>query len=741
MDKRSRRTGLHLKIIAWAFIPTLGILAGVALVTFFSYQRATEDLLLAKNQELTRLSASQLASEIRTYSELLSQIATTSDLRQPEPERQAAALQRFSNRLVVFDGGVVILDTFGVLIAAMPERPAELGQDWSGRDYYQSILRLARPVYSDILPDGPEGSDVIVVAVPILTDQGELLGILAGMFRTGVREVSSFYGGIIKQRIGENGDIYIVDSRGRAIYHQNSTRFGQDLSGLSVVQLVLSGESGAVRTTSSAGQPIVAGFAPVPGTGWGLVHEENWRSITLASRSSQEFLVLLLALGIIVPILLVSIGVRRIMQPIEELIKGAQEVARGNFNQTIQARTGDEIEELANQFNLMAGQLQASYAQLEQRVADRTQELATLYQADEELLAHLKLDDLLQALVDLAVDVIKADKSSIMTWDSQHERWIIAAARGFKPETIEALKTASTRFIIGRVVETGEPAVVEDTLLHPAVNLRITDMEGIRAFMHVPIIISGQVFSIFNFSYVCPRQFSQEEQRIFIALANRAGLAIENARLYEKAQQVATFEERQRLAREFHDAVTQTLFSSSLIAEVLPRLWEINPQEALRRLEELRLLTRGALAEMRTLLMELRPTALVEAELGDLLIQLGEAFTGQARLPVSVEVSSQLSTPPEVKLSLYRITQEALNNIVKHANASQVTIHLDHQADVIRLSISDNGRGFDPDQTSAHQLGLRIMSERASEIGADLQIDTSSSQGTQIQVIWRPAPG
>ena len=123
---------------------------------------------------------------------------------------------------MIFDGGVVILDNFGVLVAALPERPEDLGQDWSNREYFRQIVHASRPVFSNILPDGPERAEVIVAAVPILGNQGELIGVLMGMFRTGVREVSAFYGGIVKQRIGENGSTYIVDSHGRVIYHQDS---------------------------------------------------------------------------------------------------------------------------------------------------------------------------------------------------------------------------------------------------------------------------------------------------------------------------------------------------------------------------------------------------------------------------------------------------------------------------------------------------------------------------------------
>ena len=157
----------------------------------------------------------------------------------------------------------------------------------------------------------------------------------------------------------------------------------------------------------------------------------------------------------------------------------------------------------------------------------------------------------------------------------------------------------------------------------------------------------------------------------------------------------AVTSERTRLARDLHDAVTQTLFSASLIAEVLPDLWEMKHDEARKRLEELRQLTRGALAEMRTLLVELRPNALVDVPLPDSVEAAVRIVHRPRALAGAVERGRQRTLPPDVQLAFYRITQEALNNIVKHAKATQVivTLRLD---DKVRLSIVDNGVGFDP---------------------------------------------
>jgi signal transduction histidine kinase len=136
------------------------------------------------------------------------------------------------------------------------------------------------------------------------------------------------------------------------------------------------------------------------------------------------------------------------------------------------------------------------------------------------------------------------------------------------------------------------------------------------------------------------------------------------------------------------------------------------------------------------LLLELRPSALVEVELGDLLRQLSEAFTGRSRIPIQLDLDTSLQIPPDVKVGLYRIAQEALNNIVKHAGASQVTLVLRSQPKGLELSIADNGCGFDLSGVSSDHLGLSIMRERSREIGVDLTVDSQVGAGTQIVARW-----
>ncbi|MBC8281185.1 MAG: PAS domain S-box protein [Chloroflexi bacterium] len=266
------------------------------------------------------------------------------------------------------------MNASGTVIATHPLRPEITGLDWSGRTYFRQMLSSPAPVFSDVIFDDAEDANFIEIAVPVIGGRGEFSGAIIGKIRLRATGINEFYGGILRLRIG-NGGSYIVDGNGTVLYHDNPNQVGLNFSVLEPVEQVLRGQVGAIRNTSQAGTDQVSGYSPIPGTPWGLVTEESWSSLTSSSRNTQRYLILLLSLGVAVPAIVVAIGVKRVMQPVEELRVAAKEVAGGNFSQTIAVHSGDEIEELANEFNQMAEHLEESYEQLEQRVVERTGEL------------------------------------------------------------------------------------------------------------------------------------------------------------------------------------------------------------------------------------------------------------------------------------------------------------------------------------------------------------------------------
>jgi signal transduction histidine kinase len=215
--------------------------------------------------------------------------------------------------------------------------------------------------------------------------------------------------------------------------------------------------------------------------------------------------------------------------------------------------------------------------------------------------------------VDVAARIARADKADIMVWDDAHENLVVAAWMGYGPDTLSPGASVPRAGISMHVALTGEPAVAEDVAADPRVAHAITELEGIHSLMQVPLVVGGQIFGTFGVAYSRPHTFTPEEQRLLAGLGRRAALAIENARLYEQAQQAAALEERQRLARDMHDSATQSVYSARVFAEAASRLLARGQtQGAAEYLGQIKEAARDALAEMRLLIYELRPPVLEE---------------------------------------------------------------------------------------------------------------------------------
>lgn len=390
---------------------------------------------------------------------------------------------------------------------------------------------------------------------------------------------------------------------------------------------------------------------------------------------------------------------------------------------------------------------------LERLVDERTQELERRQQVADgmrETLAVLNSDrpiaEILQHIVGQAMRLLGADAAAVYGIDPSDQVLRIRSARGLDADYVARMQIEIGQGPVGEAVVRREPVAVPDL---PAGLRQITSQVDpvkrtllerlatqISSLIAVPLIVKGEAYGGLVTYYRRSREFTAEELGLAVAFGDQAAMAIENARLRAHLQEAAVTAERNRLARDLHDSVSQTLFSINLIANVLPRLWERDPEEGRERLEELTRLGRGALAEMRTLLLELRPAALLETPLGEILQQLVETTTARSRLPITLRAEGQDRVPPDVQVTLYRIAQEALNNVVKHASAGRCALTVHWSSDFATLVVCDDGRGFDPGRSTQTHLGLGIMRERADSIGAALRVRSRIDQGTTIEVNW-----
>ena len=260
---------------------------------------------------------------------------------------------------------------------------------------------------------------------------------------------------------------------------------------------------------------------------------------------------------------------------------------------------------------------------------------------------------------------------------------------------------------------------------------------GWRACIAVPLVVGEDLYGALALYFRAATSFTEQDVSLAQSFSDQAALSIENTRLRERLEQSAVAAERSRLARDLHDSVTQSLFAARLKTESLLQRWPPESSEARRSLEDIHRLTRGALAEMRALLLEMRPAALARSSLDDLLKHLIEATQARTRISVQASLTSRPSLPPDVTVALYRIAQEALNNAVRHSGARRATLTLQQTTGTVELVVSDDGIGFEVSQVGPEQFGLTIMRERAEAVGASLRVESHSGRGTVVTVLWR----
>ena len=354
-------------------------------------------------------------------------------------------------------------------------------------------------------------------------------------------------------------------------------------------------------------------------------------------------------------------------------------------------------------------------------------------------------DEILTFIVDQACRLCDASAGVIYNFDVQQRLIHIVATVGLPQTLIDSGAFAlDGPAVWPKAILEGQPFIAPDLekyigseSLESGTDYNLSVNGCFRANLIVPIFIKAEVYGAVGLYYDEPRDFSAAETELAVMLGNQAALAIENAQLRVASEQVGVDRERSRLARDLHDSVTQSLYSLTLLAEAARRLSEsgdvLRVAEAIARLGEI---GQQALKEMRLLVYELRPLVLEQVGLLKALQQRLNAVERRAGLVAHLLVEGDLTLSTFMEKELYFVIQEALNNVLKHAEATSVTVRICESTSRVEIEIVDNGKGFPDNVVELDRgIGLHSMQERVNKLGGILAIESAEEQGSRVHIV------
>lgn len=429
---------------------------------------------------------------------------------------------------------------------------------------------------------------------------------------------------------------------------------------------------------------------------------------------------------------------------LSQLISGINQL---NFEARLKHKTGSTIDVLINSnVRLANGQIRSIDCftvniSTRKRTEDR---IRLLYELTAALADALTPEEAVRVILERGIGQLGANGGSVVRLDERQQELEIVGSFGYSTPLLQQWQRFSveTPSPLSDCVRTGQAVMLRNLpeLEDQYPSMKGLDHQGRVSWAALPLKIEKRILGGLGFSFTTPQAFEMDQCRFMVTLAHQCAQAMERTRLARVAREQAVLDERQRLARELHDSVSQTLFSLTAVVHSLSRLIDRQPVDLAsqrQHLEHLTGLSQAGMAEMRVLLLELRPASLLKTGLPELFRQLIQAIESRTRLVMTQHVSLPGPPPEEVHIALFRIAQEAIQNIAKHSEATSASITLAPEACELVLRIQDNGTGFDlHHQPNPAGLGLGNMRERAENIGAILQIITEPDQGTEIIVRW-----
>jgi len=393
-------------------------------------------------------------------------------------------------------------------------------------------------------------------------------------------------------------------------------------------------------------------------------------------------------------------------------------------------------------YGLRVRSIQNQNLQLEHTVQDRTkalqkrnEEMEALYSGDEKIIRALTLDQVFHAIVNVAVNMLHADRSVVFTLDEKRTCVEPRVSHGFMEETLEVLHFTREEGFVRQVLETENTVEVhhlnsED--LRPEVEAAI-EAEGILSLVNLPIIVNNEIIGIFNVSFTHPNAITDDTVRLFTALVRRAALSIENMELFEQTKELAVIEERNRVARDLHDSAKQKAFAALAQLGTVSGILNRDPSNAQFHLNEAENLVYEVIQELTFLIQEMYPMALKEKGLATTLREYVFEWENRTGITINLYIENPKRMKLETEQAIYRIIQESLANVARHSQAVLVNVSLVFDAETVQVIVSDDGVGFDVVH-KAIGMGLRTIKERAESVGGEASIMSTLGEGTKVVI-------
>ena len=790
LEQRWTNIGLRAKM---SLLIEIGVVGLLAIFLFLAVSHARQSIRQIQNERMrfARLSANNLDANLRYISSIMTVAASRRTLFDPASaslEEIRSVLEGTFEQIAGASQSLYYLDLEGNPVEWVVRRPLNI--DWQQLPIFRTSpypVSASPRIYLV-----SESQPWAVQVVPVRNDQYLIVGWLAAVLDFSDSDLMPFR---TAMDLGQSAMIDLVDESGRVLVSSYPGRLRATSSPDPLIGKMFAAERPLVETClGCGGNDLVEGsdeviaFVPLSMAPWGIVIRQKSSELMTPVNS---LLLQTLALGgatILGALALVWVTTASVIRPVQMLQDAAGRLAAGDYSTPLEELTSgwlsarrkrrDEIGELADSFETMRRQLkrsideiQALNRDLDARVQDRTRDLLEAQEQEQQIRQRLlrrnqqlsiinaisttvnqslDLKEILERSLDAVLRLTEVDMGAVFLLDEIKGALDLRAYRGISPEAAQlAAEIGMLDRYCGGVLEHGQLAVVPDLAHYHGRRARSLRREHISTLVHVPLTAKGSVLGSMCIGTRQLREFDPEEQELLVALGSQIAVAVENARLYAELQHKehmrgelfqkaisAQEEERRRIARELHDETSQSLTALLFSVETAQDMSNVN--EINKQLCQMHSLLQHTLDGVHKIIFDLRPSMLDHLGLVPAIRSLAKSRLEAAGVRVTMQENGKIRRlSPEMEIALYRVAQEAVTNIARHAAARNVIITCSMNEKTIEMCVEDDGIGFDisglgllPD--SPRGLGLLGMRERLELVGGQMEILTRPGSGTQL---------